>query len=489
MIRTLMKSWIRLSLVGALTLGGFTAVAYADPRDGQSETRQQQGQQFQLDGQHSELGAIREQVRVGQQQDDGSVRVTVQTTVVDTGQTFTRQAQGQRQGNTITAVITQQDGIADRLGGAAAPAEQDEQRYQLQLDGDRCRSRCQGQKGTISRAQGQAVANEQGSGGGSAGGGEGGGGSAGGGEGGGGSARGGEGGGGSTGEDDTPGFWIYTAQAGDTAENLAERFGIDKWRLEAANGLADDLEAVQPGEVLRIPDPLPEDETPDLALGEPTSGAPTAARVESAGGDETFDFETSVLSLSGVADPAIEAKINAAMRDAADEMVAGMRSDLEDWETDPDYPMKSSLWVSADAGILSPELFSVSNSISTYYAGAAHPNHGMSATTYDLTTGEEISTRSMFVEGDDVMARVAAKVDAKLRSMEDYSDEGGEFYLDSPTAEDINTVRVEEDGLRFLFGSYEIGPYAAGLPEAKLTFEELDGLVDASGPLSSLLRR
>lgn len=42
------------------------------------------------------------------------------------------------------------------------------------------------------------------------------------------------------------------------------------------------------------------------------------------------------------------------------------------------------------------------------------------------------------------------------------------------------------DGLTFVFGDQELGPHAAGLPEATLTFLELRGLVAADGPIATL---
>lgn len=215
---------------------------------------------------------------------------------------------------------------------------------------------------------------------------------------------------------------------------------------------------------------------------------PTSRIVDKSGRDAALNFEwdLSYVQLSGLSNRLVQSRVNRALANEAAKARNGMRRDLRDWDSSgSEYP--SSLSFGMTVGLLTNRLLSVSVGSSTMYSGGAHPNNAAYTLTFDLRTGAKLPVRGLFRPGAETMTRVAALVDAKLRA--DAAADGvtgDDYFLDTPTADDIRSVLVEADGLTFIFGDQELGPHAAGLPEAKLTFLELRGLVAADGPIGTL---
>jgi len=47
--------------------------------------------------------------------------------------------------------------------------------------------------------------------------------------------------------------------------------------------------------------------------------------------------------------------------------------------------------------------------------------------------------------------------------------------------EQINSFKINNDGLIIYFGEYEIAPYAAGMPSFNIPFSEIMDLIDTEG--------
>lgn len=212
------------------------------------------------------------------------------------------------------------------------------------------------------------------------------------------------------------------------------------------------------------------------ALAGVSQAAPTIKTVELKGHHEArdLDYEVSYPQLTGLADAAVQEKVNANLRRMG---LAGkrlMEIHLRTWEKPEGWDLHSYVSVGFTVEALTPELLSISQSISDYYAGAAHPNGTLRARTFDLKTGEVVSRR-LFREG--ALDEVARRVDRKLRA-DPENELDGEYLLDTPTAEDVRQVAVAKDGLVFLFDAYTLGSYAQGPAVVKLSFQELDGLLN-----------
>lgn len=117
----------------------------------------------------------------------------------------------------------------------------------------------------------------------------------------------------------------------------------------------------------------------------------------------------------------------------------------------------------------------VSLNMNTYrFMGGAHGLGLSDGITYAMINGKpkEIGLKDCFLTGTDYRTPVERAIFVKLRK-----DERAAWVEDgsvkSLTVAQFNNFVVEKDGLRWTFNPYEMGPYAVGQIEVKLTAKEL----------------
>lgn len=121
----------------------------------------------------------------------------------------------------------------------------------------------------------------------------------------------------------------------------------------------------------------------------------------------------------------------------------------------------------------SPKL--VSLLASTYdYSGGAHPNHLTKAMNFGLIDGKprQLQLTDFFEKRFSCNAHITKLVMAKLRTLEgtDFVKNGDVKGLDK---DQLQNFSVSPTALTWYFNPYEVGPYAAGDFEVKLTLKEL----------------
>ncbi len=217
--------------------------------------------------------------------------------------------------------------------------------------------------------------------------------------------------------------------------------------------------------------------------------APTSKTVETKGSDARlkFEWELSAVQIDGLADEQVERRVNEALRERARSERASMAKDLKDWESTSE--LQSYLGVGMTVGRLDDQVLSLTVSVETMYSGAAHPNHSINALTFDLRTGEEITSGSMLGKDEATRARLAALVDARMRAdAGNYWNDAinpDEYRYDTIEPSDITDVLLEADGkVTFVFGNEQIGPHAAGPAFLTLPASDLAGLVAPNSPIA-----
>jgi hypothetical protein len=113
--------------------------------------------------------------------------------------------------------------------------------------------------------------------------------------------------------------------------------------------------------------------------------------------------------------------------------------------------------------------------ISTYtYTGGAHPNHWIDMVTFGMASGKprKFALGDFFAPGFDYAGHISKLVIGKLASAEgaDWVKSGEVKKLD---AKMMQRFAPQKDGMVWFFNPYDVGPYAAGDFEVKLTLAEL----------------
>jgi hypothetical protein len=126
--------------------------------------------------------------------------------------------------------------------------------------------------------------------------------------------------------------------------------------------------------------------------------------------------------------------------------------------------------VSYEARRLSPTAFSLAEA-SYVYAGGAHGLSGLSCYVVDAATGEIASGRSLLDPRK--IGELGQLLTKRLRAENDgvaLSTVG--FFEDAVRVSEATAVCPTEDGVRIVFQTYEVAPYAFGRPEITLSRRE-----------------
>ena len=122
---------------------------------------------------------------------------------------------------------------------------------------------------------------------------------------------------------------------------------------------------------------------------------------------------------------------------------------------------------------IGPNLISLGNFVYVDTHGA-HPNSYIDARNYGQVNGRPklLTLGDFFAPNSNYRAQTTAMLLAKLRK-----DERAMWITDGTvkeiTTDQLNNFRVEKDGLTWIFSPYEMGPYAVGYVEIRLSLKEL----------------
>jgi hypothetical protein len=194
--------------------------------------------------------------------------------------------------------------------------------------------------------------------------------------------------------------------------------------------------------------------------------------------------------LRGHLTAAVTAKINAAIANMIMPDIAGLKQNAADdaaWAAKnpseaAQLPLDQSNFLSVDYEIpyLTNDLISVRMRFDTYSAGAAH---GMSFTrvlNVRLSDGNVIDTEGLFTDGKQGLQWLSQYCAADLRCQYGSDYDALKSFVDygtTPVPENFTSVSLEPDGLVVSFDPYQVGPYAAGPREVRISVDKVQSML------------
>ncbi len=124
------------------------------------------------------------------------------------------------------------------------------------------------------------------------------------------------------------------------------------------------------------------------------------------------------------------------------------------------------------------------------YTGGAHPFNSQHYTVLDLTDGEPVILADLFSPGYETALNVAGeKIFRSARELEDADslEEQGFSFTNNVFLLNEN-FGVLEEGLDFVFNSYEIAPYAMGPTQFTIPYEDIQSLIASDGLLGHIIQ-
>lgn len=191
-----------------------------------------------------------------------------------------------------------------------------------------------------------------------------------------------------------------------------------------------------------------------------------------------YTIQVDYPELQGVAAPGVQEKVNGSVRASVYNQIAAFQAANSANMALGDPGLRSSFDGNFDVSLVSRSFLSAIMSYSDYSAGAAHPNSYNVALNYDLRTGESVSIdrflRSLNPSSG-YMDRLGEYVRTDL--LRQFGDsEDSVAFIDAgaaPSAESYANFTLDAGNLSIHFDSYQVAPYAAGLPTVKIPYAEL----------------
>ena len=112
------------------------------------------------------------------------------------------------------------------------------------------------------------------------------------------------------------------------------------------------------------------------------------------------------------------------------------------------------------------------------YSGGAHGNHGVLYICYDLQADKEIVFDDIIGDESGVKNLILKKLMQRY-GCESLEMLGERLFLENFEAS--NNIRMDEDGLTFVYNPYEIGPYSEGVIEVTVKADEMLPLLTPYG--------
>lgn len=140
-----------------------------------------------------------------------------------------------------------------------------------------------------------------------------------------------------------------------------------------------------------------------------------------------------------------------------------------------------SVWGDHEVHLDEKGLFSVSMTYSGYAQMAAHPSHLRRSVTANQETGEIYSLADLF-DAERYVDVLSARVAKDIEADEVYS-----LYGTYEGIRPDHDFYLTPEGLVLYFQVYDIAPYAYGIPEFLIPYEELREIIPPTSPLVRLL--
>ena len=156
-----------------------------------------------------------------------------------------------------------------------------------------------------------------------------------------------------------------------------------------------------------------------------------------------------------------------------------------------DFPGSEQLW---KLERVASELFNSNNifccEIFEYaFLGGAHPNSFTKYLNFDLSTGNELELKNLFINGYlEKLNIIGEKIFRQMNEIESNTDlTVAGYWFDNNMFSVNNNFTVDENGITFYYNNYEITAYASGPTELYIPYDSIKNLIKPDGLLGSFI--
>ena len=206
--------------------------------------------------------------------------------------------------------------------------------------------------------------------------------------------------------------------------------------------------------------------------------------------------------LTGSVDPNFE-KFNQTVRSLMIKKVSDFKKEMAPSEDEPspdsantpaDEAMGSDINIGYQIALAKDDLISIEFTVSSYSAGAAHPNSYSEVVSFDLKNGKALKLAELFQPGSKYLQTISAYCMQALKKQAqgqgDYAmmDEDWIKKGAGPDLSNYENWTITKKGLRITFDPYQVAAYAAGPQQVSVSYSALKEIIKTDGPLGQFVK-
>ncbi|HEY3037165.1 MAG TPA: DUF3298 and DUF4163 domain-containing protein [Pyrinomonadaceae bacterium] len=216
-----------------------------------------------------------------------------------------------------------------------------------------------------------------------------------------------------------------------------------------------------------------------------------------------YEIDVEYPQLTGSVDPNFE-KFNQSVRSLMTKKVVDFKKEMAPAPEDqpatdtPGVPADESMGSDISAGytvaLARDDLISVEFTISSYSAGAAHPNSYSDVINFDLKNGKPLKLADLFVPGSKYLQTLSTYCVQALQKQA--KAEGADAMLDddwiqkgaAPELTNYGNWTISRKGLGITFDPYQVGSYAAGPQHVLVPYSALKEIIKPDGAVGQFVK-
>jgi len=194
---------------------------------------------------------------------------------------------------------------------------------------------------------------------------------------------------------------------------------------------------------------------------------------------DAYIINVSYAVVEGLEDEEKQIELNQKIKNFVSEPINDFKSQIEQVEIFEE--MQNGLYIDSEVIYLSENMISIKFSVSEYYSGAAHPSNYVLIFNYDIIQDEKIMLNDLFLAESDYLAILSERTRSILLNRFQDDLEVMQEWIETGTEakeENFESFGIKENSLIIYFKPYQVGPYAVGVQEAEILFEDLEGYID-----------
>lgn len=215
-----------------------------------------------------------------------------------------------------------------------------------------------------------------------------------------------------------------------------------------------------------------------------------------------YEIAVEYPQLTGSVDPNFE-KFNQTVRSVITKKVADFKKEMtpsadepapDEANETPAESLGSDLNISYTVVLAKDDLISIEFTVSSYSAGAAHPNSYTEVVNFDLKNGKPLKLADLFLPGSKYVQTLATYCIQALRKQA--KEQGADAMLDDDWIQkgaaaeltNYDNWTISKRGLEITFDPYQVGPYAAGPQHVLVPYSALKENIKPDGPLRQFVK-